>query len=251
MKPERGIIQILEDWLYPKVKNSDGILNVFRKLHRFWFTRCLFFSNRRMISNYFKHHQITKLQIGCASNIFEGWLNTDIKPMRNVLFLDATKKFPFDNAVFDYVFTEHLIEHLKFKDGERCIRECYRVIKPGGKMRISTPDLRFVIGLYNENKTMLQKRYIIWVTKAFPLRIRVPSDVFVINNFFRSPHKFIYDYKTLKDLLEKCGFINVIRCDVGKSSDKNLSGIEFHGGQGGDDAEFNELESMVIEGTKP
>lgn len=214
---------MLEEWLYSKLKNSEGLLGIFRKLHTFWFTKCLFFVNRRMVGNYFKHHKVTKLQVGCGPNVLEGWLNTDLMPVRrDVLFLDAKKKFPFNNAVFDYVFMEHLIEHLKFEDGEKCIRECYRISKPGGKLRFSTPDLRFVVGLYDENKTIMQKRYIIWYTKAFPFKKIFPSDVFVINSFFASPHRFIYDYKTLKDLLEKSGFIDVVRCDPGKVATKTF-----------------------------
>ena len=52
-------------------------------------------------------------------------------------------------------------------------------------------------------------------------------DIFVINNFFRDwGNKFIYDYKTLRDVLEKCGFINITRYNPGESDDKNLQGIE-------------------------
>jgi len=207
-------------------------------------------SHRRIIKNYLESHHIRKLQIGCGRNALDGWLNTDLNPTKKVVFLDATKRFPFDDGTFDYVFSEHLIEHLAYQDGVKFIRECYRVLKPGGKIRVSTPDLRFLIELYTENKTRLQEQYIAWAVDSFLPDIGIYEDTFVINNFFKSwGHKFIYDYKTLKSLLENVGFINIKRYAPGVSDDKNLQGIELHGRYIGD--EFNKLESIVVEGTKP
>jgi len=190
------------------------------------------------------------LQIGSGRNALKGWLNTDLNPTKEIVFLDATKKLPFDDCTFDYVFSEHIIEHLVYQDGIRLVQECYRVLKPRGKIRISTPDLRFLIELYAENKTELQERYIVWAVDYFLPDIGIYLDTFVINNFFRDwNHKFIYDYKTLQNVLDKCGFINITRYNPGESDDKNLQGIESHGHHITD--ESNKLESMVLEGTKP
>jgi predicted SAM-dependent methyltransferase len=41
------------------------------------------------------------------------WLNTDLLPInRDVVYLDATRRLPFRNDQFDYVFSEHTIEHI-------------------------------------------------------------------------------------------------------------------------------------------
>lgn len=217
--------------------------------------RCtMVISNRRRIKNYFKLQKVRKLHLGCGKNILKGWLNTDLKLDKEVVFLDAAKKLSFDDCTFDYVFSEHLIEHLKYQNGARLIQESYRILKNGGKLRISTPDLFFLIKLYTENKTDLQKQYVRWTVDSFLPKIGIYSDTFVINNFFRDcnrkfiDHKFIYDYKALKDILQKCGFVNVSRYRPGESDDDNLQGIEAHGRIITD--EFNELESLVVEGTK-
>ena len=204
----------------------------------------------QIIKNYLGANQTCKLQIGSGPNALEGWLNTDINPTNeNVLKLDATGTLPFDDCTFDYVFSEHLIEHLEYQDGIQFVRECYRVLKPSGKIRVSTPDFRFLIELYAEKKTELQERYIVWAVDSFLSHIGIYRDTFVINNFFRDwGHKFIYDYKTLRDVLEKCGFINITRYNPGESDDKDFQGIEAHGLVIPD--EFNELESMVLEGAK-
>lgn len=166
------------------------------------------------------------------------------------MFLDVTKRFPFDDCTFDYIMCEHLIEHLQYKDGLYMLSECFRVLKPFGKIRISTPDLHFLIELYSENKTDLQERYIRSSVDSFLPDVKNYSDTFVINNFFQAwGHKFIYDYKTLKNMLENSGFINVTRHNVLESTDENLRGIELHGNQISE--EFNKLESLILEAQKP
>ena len=62
--------------------------------------------------------------------------------------IDITKKFPFVSSTFDYVFSEHMIEHIKYQDGLKMLNESFRVLKPSGKIRISTPDLQFLLDLY-------------------------------------------------------------------------------------------------------
>jgi hypothetical protein len=53
------------------------------------------------------------------------------------------------------------------------------------------------------------------------------DDVFVINNLFRAwGHQFIYDEQTLRNSLEKAGFKNIVRCDLGQSSKTHLQKIE-------------------------
>ena len=204
----------------------------------------------KRIRNYLESHQIRKLQIGSGENILEGWFNTDIYTNKKVSFLDATEQFPFDDGIFDYIFTEHLIEHLEYRKGIQMLRECLRVLKPRGKIRIATPDLRYLIELYNPEKTEVQKHEITRIVNAYFSDIGIYQDTFIINNFFRNwGHKFIYDYKVLQETMNRIGFINITHYKVGESEDKNLRGIESHGQAIPD--EINKLQTFVVEGTKP
>jgi predicted SAM-dependent methyltransferase len=202
------------------------------------------------IKRYFESCPTRKLQIGSGQNILKGWLNTDLKPTKEIVYLDARKRFPFDDYSFDCILCEHLIEHIEYQKGIEFLCECFRVLRPGGKIRIATPDLRFLIELYNTQKTELQNRYISWIVDYFLPNIGIYQDTFVINNFFRNwGHKFIYDYKSLQDAMSRVGFINITRCNVGESDDENLRGLEAHEQIISD--EFNRLETLVCEGVKP
>src|SRR5438477_50522 len=79
---------------------------------------------------------------GAGFNSLPGWLNTDLEPKSaSVIYLDAAKPLPFAYSTFDYIFSEHVIEHIPYPQGLSMLKECFRVIKPGGTIRIATPNL--------------------------------------------------------------------------------------------------------------
>ena len=185
-------------------------------------------------SNYFSSNKIRKLHIGCGNNLINGWLNVDLFPSCPEIFsMDATQKFPFENDTFDYIYTEHMIEHIPYSQGCLMLLECFRVLKAGGKFRISTPDLKFLIDLYREDKTEDQIEFIRdsldrWI-KDSPLYYGAPRfhETFVINNYMRAwGHEFIYDESVLRDLLLKTGFVRIYRVNACESKDSVLQNLE-------------------------
>jgi len=206
----------------------------------------------KAIEDYLKHHQVRKLQLGTGQNLLEDWLNTDVNPdpspdLGGIVFLDAKKPFPIEDGTFDYVFLEHVIEHVQFKEGLSLLRECHRILKPDGRIRIATPDLETLIQLHTTQKTDIQKRYVNWIVDKFLPEVGIYSECFVINNAFRNwGHQFIYDHATLQLAMERTGFVNVISYRPGESDDENLRGIESHGKAIGDE-DLNRFETMVLE----
>src|SRR5262245_36586564 len=131
-----------------------------------------------LVAAYLEGSRTRKLQIGCGANLLQGWLNADFEPAaEGVIFVDARQRLPFVDATFDYVFSEHMLEHIDYLDGRVMLAECCRVLRPGGRLRIATPDLRFLIELYTPQKSDLQRRYMTWAASTFFPEIGVAEDV--------------------------------------------------------------------------
>ena len=209
--------------------------------------RCGFFRMRR-IKKYLKSADDKKLQIGCGPYPLKGWLNTGIslKECWYGAYLDAGKPFPFQEDTFNYVYSEHLFEHLTYQQAVNMLKESYRVLKPGGIFRIATPDLKFLLRLYKEPEKPIHKDYIEYSAKAGKVP---PMPVFVISRFHTEwGHQIIYDKETLTKLLMDVGFTDIVSCEVGKSEHKALNGVEGHFKELGED--FNNLETMILEAKK-
>jgi predicted SAM-dependent methyltransferase len=208
------------------------------------------------IDKYLKSNTLKKLQIGSGGTILEGWLNTDLILENSlVTHMDAGKRFPLEDDSFDFVYSEHLFEHLTYSQQCNYLAESFRVLKPGGKIRIATPNIEFLLKLGGNNISDLERKYLAWNSKHFLNDSSCnyeDSDslyVYVINNYFKAwGHQLIHSENSLGELVKKHAFINIKFENVSQSDSPELRNIEHHMSQLG--VEFNILETMIIEGTK-
>jgi len=197
------------------------------------------------IKTYLKKNKIKKLHLGSGRNLKINWLNSDLEPKSlNAIYLDASKKFPFENNLIDYIYSEHMIEHLDYKSGLNLMCESYRVLKPGGKIRITTPDLDVLYEIY-KNKDNFYDDYIAWSSKE---NFLFGNSIEVFNNFFQNwGHKFIYNKNFLKKNLQKIGFKDLNFYKLNESNDFNLKNLENESRL---PKNFLQIESFTIEGSK-
>jgi predicted SAM-dependent methyltransferase len=195
----------------------------------------------KQIDSYLRTHEERKLQLGAGEHPHEGWLNTDLHGYGRdeLVFLDVRKRFPLPDESFDLVYSEHMLEHLTYAEGQDCLRECRRVLKPGGAIRIATPSLERLARLYEGGD--LQERYVRWAVETLDPETEAPLPGVALNNFFRSwGHRFIYDPQTLRHALTEAGFVDVEERPVGE--------LEQHLAER---PEFNEYETFVLEARRP
>jgi predicted SAM-dependent methyltransferase len=207
----------------------------------------------RLFRNYNRTHPVRKLQIGAGRIDYPSWLNTDIDPGPGEVYLDATKPFPTPDGSIHYVFGEHVIEHLSYDDGLVMLRECYRVLAPGGKVRFATPNLLKYIQSFQEPKSPEVQNYL---RRKLELHGWPPSSVpeaMILNMELRSfGHQYIYDPRTLSDRLAQAGFKTIAEFPPGESDDPQLQGIEArHKAPNQAWREMNDYEAMVIQAVRP
>src|SRR5208282_6613534 len=160
------------------------------------------------------------LEIGAGWNGRPGWLATDLSPPPGLacIRLDATTSFEIPSESFDFVYSEHMIEHVSFEDGRNMLEECNRILKPSGVIRIVTPSLRFLSRVMSPDRGMLEDRYRNWSVTTWVPEAPQVTNAFFLNNFVRRwDHKFIYDRETLELSLRLSGFEPVVSRELNKS----------------------------------
>lgn len=194
-----------------------------------------------------------KLNIGCGRNIMKGWLNADLYNISPDVFqMDASRTFPFAADEFDYIFSEHMFEHLNLCGQQNMLKECYRVLKPGGVLRIAIPDFDFLIDLVNNPDSEINSKYLDWSYKRFVSKnvnfevTRSNYPIYVVNNFMHDwGHQFIHSKHSLIEIGKSCGFSNAEVCNSGSSTYPDLCSCEKH--QNEIPAWANNLETFVVE----
>jgi predicted SAM-dependent methyltransferase len=190
------------------------------------------------------------LHIGCGPHHLYGWLNTDVVTSNDALYLDATQPLPFPENTFSFIFSEHMLEHIPIDAAQVFMQECNRVLKPGGVLRLATPDMAFLFALWEGKDPSTSARYFSNAARHFVKYPRLANKCTTINNFFYNwGHCFIYDQETITHVMRLSNFQRIQRVEVGESDNTALQRLERHGLSISD--EFNKLETMVMEGTKP
>jgi SAM-dependent methyltransferase len=113
------------------------------------------------------------------------------------VFHDLARSVPFPDQSVDVVYSSHFLEHLFRQDALCLLREAWRVLRPGGVIRVAVPDLAYALALYQtgQKEKMLQ-------------------DYFFVEDLASSlaRHKYMYDFELLDAALRTAGFREVRRC---------------------------------------
>ncbi|HYD55059.1 MAG TPA: methyltransferase domain-containing protein [Gemmatimonadaceae bacterium] len=82
------------------------------------------------------------INLGGGSLVSEEWLCADVDPRADA-YLDLRGSLRLSDESVDAVFLEEALEHVDAAQGARLLRECARILRPGGQLRLSTPDLQY------------------------------------------------------------------------------------------------------------
>jgi predicted SAM-dependent methyltransferase len=164
-----------------------------------------------------------KISLGSGGVRFPGWLHVDADPQWNPdVLADLSAPLPFADGYADFLQSEDFIGQLSFEQADAFGRGCQRVLKPGGVMRLLTPDLRLLARLYLAGDLRLRE---LWEREvAIPLHTRTLGEL-VHKALTFADQKSFYDEETLRALLEPAGF-EVHRVAYNQSAYPELRGLD-------------------------
>jgi predicted SAM-dependent methyltransferase len=206
-----------------------------------------------------------KLNLGCGPTPFDGWINldkswntylykfpllkklvlklllslgwvtedalvhvVDYSPDLDIRRCDVTKGIAFDEMSVDYIYTSHMLEHLRKEDTMFVLKECYRVLKQGGVLRVVVPDLKLYAEEYINNGESSADSDAFDADK-FMDNIMLQGIGEVRPLFYRlmcKRHQWMYDFESLAKRLHDCGFGKVKKCKLGEGSLPDLPYLE-------------------------
>jgi predicted SAM-dependent methyltransferase len=146
------------------------------------------------------------LDLGCGPNTDPSYCNVDYlyKPGVDVCW-DVTKGLPLPDEYAAGIFTEHMLEHIPFEAALGVLKECRRVLRRGGVLRIVMPDGNLYLREYAKGSRS-KIPYAEDDEKNFPFVTPMIS----VNRIFREHgHLFIWDVQTLTEALKLSGFSNI------------------------------------------
>ena len=211
--------------------------------------------------------QARKLHLGCGLNTPEGWINLDgswnawvakhptvhrvletlhvlpaslldVPWSHNVLIHDVRKPLPFLGSSLSAIYASHLLEHLYLEEAKRLLKECLRVLRPGGVLRMVVPDLRAIVLEYMGEKPSgdpsdgmgainradrLNRKLGLWGSQ--PPSGNIFYRIYTALKGFHS-HKWMYDDASLITYFEQAGFMDVEEMQLHRSRIRGIEKLE-------------------------
>ena len=167
-----------------------------------------------------------RVNLGCGPSGVEGWINFDwgilplmskFQPILKLLvsggwltknylvkwpkfrLVDIRKGLPLDDKSVDYIYCSHVLEHFEKWETEKILKECRRVLKKSGVMRIVLPDVEKLISGYKVGGAEKFCREFYGFNK----------DIKSWQRIFIRGHEWMYDKVTFVNLLKGVGFKKV------------------------------------------
>ena len=203
------------------------------------------------------------LNLGCGTRMHRSWNNLDFSPyirlaqhpglakvLKTIGFIseeryqrlgqvdpqaiywDLLRGIPFADDTFDLVYQAHLLEHFDRQAAPEVLKECWRVLKKGGVLRVVVPDLEILVNRYIESVNLLKAQK---DEAAFKSHAQAIYDLFeqmvrgeragtsqqrqvvrFLENLIRGDaarsgevHRWMYDAFSLERLLAQVGFKDI------------------------------------------
>jgi predicted SAM-dependent methyltransferase len=194
-----------------------------------------------------------KLNIGCGTSGIDGWVNIDNSPSillsrlplgkrifrtpdwpRDVRRADVRKRIPFPDSSVSCIYSSHTFEHFTYEESLAVARECFRVLRPGGILRLVVPDLGILVRDYLAGGAdpLASHKFVSRLLLTASVRDVVHPG---------AHHQQMFDARSLVHLVQQAGFTAPEVSQFGSSRIAEIAEIEL---------ESRRSESLYVEATR-
>jgi predicted SAM-dependent methyltransferase len=166
------------------------------------------------------------LHLGCGPRVIEGWINADMIRDHRTLTLHLPQGLRrFKDASVGFIYASHVLEHIAYPgDAQAFVKECHRILRPGGAVRIIVPSIDAIIAAYAQDDAgffdVQREFHPAWcTTKLEHLMYALQQD---------GEHKYGFDMDTITKLFHAGHFQRVERSNFNQSRFPGLR-IDYRG----------------------
>lgn len=189
-------------------------------LPNYWVRKCVYAVRPR-------NGKALHLHLGCGPKYLPGFVNIDANPRHKLdLWLDVRCGLPYAANSVDSIYSTHMIEHFYPDELQHLMRECGRVLRPGGGLRLVVPSLKNAIAAYQDGRRD-------WFYDSFPRHYDSLGGRFSNFVFCDGQHRTAFDFEYLEEVLRGAGFRDVEESSEGKSRLYAESAPSFEPGDAG------------------
>lgn len=152
-----------------------------------------------------KDRSIQRLNWGCGSHIAPGWINSDVKDGPGVdLVADIRNGLPLADECMEYAVSVHALPEFAYPEMGLVLGELWRVLVPGGTLRLALPDLAKGIDAYLRGDSDY--------FQVDPSEVRSPGGRFIVHMLWYGYSRTLFTLDFMEELLENAGFVDVREC---------------------------------------
>lgn len=178
---------------------------------------------RRQIRS-FRGRDGMRVHLGCGNTLKPGWINVDCYPPRpedgcEILVTDMRRGLPFPDRSVQAIYSEHFFEHVPIETTRAVLlRECFRILAPGGVIRVGVPDGELWIDGYLAHRA---------TGEAPELMAGHPTLMMSLNSIARdTTHAFLWDYATLRWAFAEAGFVDLHQSRAGHTREAPFNSMD-------------------------
>lgn len=145
-----------------------------------------------------------KLNLGAGGTRFPGYMSVDISGKADVHHDLAVTPWPFETGSVDEILASHVLEHLDRLSGVEFLRECARLLVPGGQLHLAVPDMDKFIACRLKNDFSELGGYH-WTD----LNYLLGGDGSEVQ--LEQRHRYMYCFASLAWTLQQAGFHRIYR----------------------------------------